>query len=247
MCEESDFDILDDILRVDDEPPKTECEHEYEANNCIKCGEHIRNPVDKVAWSENVNTFTRRTVNEKTIFQDVHGLGLNDVVVNLANEIYQNVTHNKTIRGRSRRGIVCTCVYYASNKLEPNIFSFDEVIKIFKIDNKVALKGFKFVNSTNNYAFTCFTTTPETYIRLFLKKFSMSSENIAEVLTGYKSIGNIELSSRPRPQSVAAAFIYYWLQDHYPGRISLSTLAIETGVSQLTIEKIEREIREKMI
>lgn len=235
MFEDGDFDLLDNIIQDNDEVKEP-----------VDVEEPDHPVIAKSSWSTHHNKFTRKLTNDKNIFQDVQGLGLTDEVINTANQIYQTVTGSRIIRGKSRRGIICTCVYYAFNQIDPNAMSYDETIKIFKIENKVALKGFKFVNGTNNCAFTCFTSTPETYIKLFLKKFNVDDEETEDVLRAYQRIKDIDLSSRPRPQSMAAAFIFYWLKIFHKGKIKIEYLTLKTGVSQLTIEKLEKEIRLKI-
>lgn len=230
MCEESDFDLLDGIV----EPVKALVD------------EPAHPTLVKSDWTAFHNKFTRKVSNEKSIFQDVEGLGLGKDVVNVANEIFQSIMETKGIKGKGRRGIVCTCVYYAANQIEPNNMSYDEAIRIFKIDNKLALKGFKTVNSCNNFVFTRFTATPETYIKLFLKKFNVEQPEIDEVIRLYAEFTDLALSNLPRPQSIAAAFIFYWLKEQHHGVVKIEYLSLKANVSQLTIEKLEKEMRRKI-
>ena len=228
MYEDADFELLRDIINEDKESDPEDVED---------------HPVIiKHSWTSHHTKFTRKITASKNIFQEVQGLGLDETVVDVANQIYQYVCEKKNVSGKRRRGVICTCVYYAYNQIEPNGMSYDEAIKIFRIENKVALKGFKFVNSFNNCALTCFTATPETYIRLFLKKLNVAEEQIVDILKAYKEHSKImSFSSHPRPQSLAAAYIYY-----HKNNIELEHLTMLTCVSQLTIEKFEREIRNKI-
>jgi transcription initiation factor TFIIIB Brf1 subunit/transcription initiation factor TFIIB len=230
MCEESDFDILDGIIE-----PQKELVDEPAHPTLVKSD-----------WTAFHNKFTRKAGNDKSIFQDVEGLGLSKDVVNAANEIFQSIMESKGIKGKGRKGIVCTCVYYAANQVEPNNMSYDEAIRIFKIDTKLALKGFKTVNSCNNFIFTRFTATPETYIKLFLKKFDTEESEIESVLRMYSEFSDLTLSNLPRPQSIAAAFIFYWLKERHDGIVKIEYLSLKANVSQLTIEKLEKEMRREI-
>jgi transcription initiation factor TFIIIB Brf1 subunit/transcription initiation factor TFIIB len=251
MLEDSDFDLLESFIRdKDSEPRAADCAHEFQASDngevCSLCGLCVKKTIVKSNWTANFNKFSRKIATDKTIFSDVQGLGLSDEIVNEANIIYQHVTKNKIIRGKSRKGIICTCVFYASNNIEPDAMSYDQVIRIFRIENKVALQGFKFINGLYNLPYTCFTATPETYIKSFLRNLNVSEDRIAAAIQFYSRVAKIKLSSRPKPQSIAAAFVYYWLQIFHKNTIQLDSLAIQTSVSRLTIEKLEKEIREKM-
>ncbi len=246
------------------------CSHIYTAKKgsiyCTKCGSIIQETSIKPAWNTTHNRFSRTLDSDKTINADIQGMGFSDETIVLANQIYQKCC-NGVIRGKMRKGIICTCIYYATNicnkckdvilqdapidvvsctcgtSSQQNALCFDEVIKIFKIDKKVALKGFKHVNSTNNFSFTSFVTTPETYISFYLKKLSVQQVQINNILVLYENtIKKVKLSSEPRPQSIAAAFIYYWIQQTDKGKIKVDNLASITEVSQLTIEKLEKEM-----
>ena len=192
------------------------------------------------AWNANHTTYTRKVTVENSILNDVQGLGLSEDVIILANQIFLRTTGAKTIRGKSRLGIICTCVYYACNQIEPNTMSYDEVVRLFKIDTRVALKGFRLVNHTNSGAVTCFTATPETYIILFLKKLNAAETMVQEAVDAFRAL-SAKLSTKPRPQSTASAFLSYWLKRR-ESAITVEQLSLVTGVSKLTIEKIEKEI-----
>jgi transcription initiation factor TFIIIB Brf1 subunit/transcription initiation factor TFIIB len=233
MCADSDFEILEDIMKEENPEPTLPEENHPQ--------------IVKNSWTAQHSKFTRRISNTKNIFQEVQGLGLHEDVIEAANQIYQHVCSKKKVSGKRRRAVVCTCIYYAHNQIEPNGLSYDEAIRIFKLDNKVALKGFKFVNSFNNCASTCFTANPETYIKMFLKKLGVSADKIKEVLDLYdENSVRVVFQSRPRPQSLAAAYIYYWLKNKHEDKIDINHLTVLTTVSQLTIEKFERDIRTKI-
>ena len=270
---EYEFNLLDQC-QEDSQQNAPSCSHIYiSTQGAVKCSICNYEPQDnfaKTGWKTTYNKFSRNLMVEKTIYNDIEGLGLNDEIITIANAIYQKCC-NGVIRGKTRKGVICTCIYYASNICPTCCYAilhnemgdpvrctcnqllhkragalcFDEVIRIFKIGKKVALKGFKYVNSVNNFSFTSFVTTPETYISIFLKKLSISDERIKEIVADFAKLKHIKLSSEPRPQSIAAAYIYHWVQKNNKGIIKLDNIAVITQVSQLTIEKLEKELRER--
>lgn len=267
MNNDFEFELLDAFEQPETSVP-TICSHTYISKQgrilCSLCGAIAQDTIVKTKWDSTYTKFSRNLNNEKNIYNDIQGYGLSDQVVMLANCIYQQCC-NGVVRGKTRKGIICTCIYYASNLCDgcyqrivydnddtpcecatscrPGALCFDEVVRIFKIDKRVALKGFKYVNSINNFAFTSFIATPETYISFFLKKLMIEEEQIGHVLDIYKKMVKTQLSNEPRPQSIAAAFIYHWLLQNNKDKIKLENLSTVTEVSQLTIEKLEKEMR----
>jgi hypothetical protein len=76
---------------------------------------------------------------------------------------------------------------------------------------------------------------------LFLKHFNADEAKIQDALATFRQVQG-SLSSRPRPQSTASAFLCFWFELR---NIAITTeqLSLVTKVSKLTIEKIKKEIQ----
>jgi transcription initiation factor TFIIIB Brf1 subunit/transcription initiation factor TFIIB len=235
-----DFALLTNAIAVKDE----ECTHADAKGSsvCNQCGMHMI--VTSNSWGTQHARYSRKGDQEKSLFEDVRGLGLPDDVTLYANNIYQQITFEKIFRGNTRRGIICTCVFYAYNNLYPEKFCYGDVITMFKVENKVALKGLKLINSQIPHI--AIVTSPVTYIRNYMLKIRASDKQIASVIQLFHRMENHTFIDRPRPQSIAAAFIYFWIKNTPTISLTLTSLSHETRVSRLTIERLEKDIRSKL-
>jgi transcription initiation factor TFIIIB Brf1 subunit/transcription initiation factor TFIIB len=147
---------------------------------------------------------------EKNIFKDVESLGFSDKIINLANDIYSQVTKGKIYRGNSRKSLVFSSIFHAT-KLGGKPYSCETLREIFKLDRKIVLKGLKHVNLSAPKASQIRTKyiTPVELIYEYASKFDISKEEKDEIVGLYEQIKNkSSIINRSRPQSVASSMIY---------------------------------------
>jgi transcription initiation factor TFIIIB Brf1 subunit/transcription initiation factor TFIIB len=259
----SDFDTLKYIMgnykEENTKTPLCECEHldivdEGGITLCADCGEEINRPVlhDK-EWryygstdskrSGDPNRVHARKIDEKNIAKDVENMGFSENIVTKANEIYTECTNGQIYRGGSRKSIIFACIFHAY-KLAGNHQTPDNLIQLFSLTRKAGLKGLKIVNVNipmdSEIHSTCITS--KHIIGDIMEKFKTSQEHKEAVYELYDRVKNRSSKlNRARPQSVAAAVIYYWVKTN-DIQINLSDFAAITNLSELTISKNAKEV-----
>jgi transcription initiation factor TFIIIB Brf1 subunit/transcription initiation factor TFIIB len=194
-------------------------------------------------WNSQQN---RPTVEEKNIFKDVENIQFSENVVQIANTLYIQVTQDKIYRGNARKGIISACIFYAFKVIrKPQIYK--KIIKLFNIDKKIGLKGLKFVSIHAPKDSIIFKTqiTPLTYIDYYLEELKATEEDRQKIHELYRVIDQkqVQRLNRSRPQSVASGIVYYWLLEENR-KITLKTFSRITELSELTIVKIQKDIKE---
>ncbi len=252
-----DVQILPDM----DTPTNLSCVHDNVINErgvcvCVDCGEEIQYRIshDK-EWryygqsdnkhSKDPNRVQMRKIEERNIFRDVENLPFSESIVSRANKIYSEVTKGKIFRGNSRRAIVFACIFHAY-KLSDLPQSHDTLMKIFGLERRVGLKGLKHVNIYAPKDSKIRTTyiTPRSLIQEIMAQFSATKEQIQEVIDIYEKIRNTSSRiNRSRPQSTASGLVFYWIRLRGKG-ITLKEFAKKVSLSELTINKIAKEIAE---
>ena len=221
---------------------------------CLNCGKELEKSIfhDK-EWryygqsdnkkTSDPNRVTLRKIPDKNIYQDVENMGFSDKIVSAANQLYLNVTKDQIFRGSSRKAIIFACIFkiYLINGIAQ---THESLIKLFDLDRKVGLKGLKYVNlnlSKDSIIHTTF-ITPIHLIENIMDKFNATDEQKAVVGELYVRIKNKSSKiNRSRPQSVSAGLIWFWIC--MKGlEIHLKEFAQKTGLSELTINKIAKEI-----
>jgi len=229
---------------------------------CTDCGEEIDSNLffDK-EWryygasdsrhTSDPNRCQARKIEEKSIHKDVEGMGFGDSIISIANKIYLEVTEvtdedsQRIFRGNSRKSIVFACIFHAY-KLNGTPQSLESLIPMFDITKKAALRGLRFVNRNAPKHSPVRTTyiTPANLVEEIMDKFSASRDQKNEVIELYKKINN--KSSRlncSRPQSVASGLTYYWICKKNKN-ISIREFVKKVGLSELTVNRISKEISE---
>ena len=171
-------------------------------------------------------------------------MGLSDRIVDKANELYLQVTKGQIYRGESRKAVIFACVYHAY-KLSGKCQTPNTLMSIFGLSKKNSLRGLKIVsvNLPKSSITNTYSLTPVHHIKDILSQFDASEVQQKEVQDLYTSIKNRSSKlNRARPQSVAAALIYYWIIINEID-ISLRQFAKQTDLSELTINKNVREIQ----
>jgi transcription initiation factor TFIIIB Brf1 subunit/transcription initiation factor TFIIB len=264
------FDIFEEIEKTYDkessskEESKDSCLHQNIANEsgmylCRDCGVEISKVMsyekdwryygsDDTRKNSDPNRCHIRKVEDKSIFRDVESFGFSDKIVNTANDIYSQVTKGKIFRGNSRKAIIFGCVFH-SIKLNGKSYTCESLREIFKLDRKIILKGLKHV-SLNAPKSSQIKTKNGTYELLdeYIAKFDINEEDREEILKIYEKIKNKStIINRSRPQSIISSLIYYYLcKKNGSNNVSIKDFIKKVKLSELTINKISKEIEEKM-
>lgn len=264
----SDFSVFEDALSELEEKSKehasvivaaldcrhADCNEEGGIVTCLNCGKELeKNIFHDKEWryygqsdnkkTSDPNRVTLRKIPDKNIFQDVENMGFSDKIVASANQLYLSVTKDQIFRGSSRKAIIFACIFkvYLMNGIAQ---THESLIKLFDLDKKVGLKGLKYVNlnlSKDSMIHTTF-ITPVHLIENIMDKFNATDEQKKEVTELYYRIKNRSSKiNRSRPQSVSAGLIWFWIC--MKGlEIHIKEFAQKTGLSELTITKISKEI-----
>ena len=154
------------------------------------------------------------------------------------------MTHGKIYRGSTRKGIIFACIFHAY-KANHSPHSCEQLIEVFDIDRKVALKGLKFVNlnAPKDSPFRSFYVSTDHLIRETMLKFHATETHIQEALGIYHFIKDkSSLLNRSRPQSVACGVVRYYISKKNPD-ISMEYFRSKIRLSELTISRIMKEIQ----
>lgn len=231
--------------------PSSECSHENFTRDknvmvCISCGECIQKIFnqDRDWKSQQI----RNNQDDKNIFKDVENIQFSENILQIANSLYVQVTKEKIYRGNARKGIISACIFHSYKIVgKPQIYK--KIIRLFNISKKIGLKGLKFVSINAPKDSIIFRTyiTPITYIEHYMEKLHASEKDITYLKQVYEHLESISENklNRSRPQSVAAGLVYYWLIEQKK-QISLKTFSKVTELSELTITKLEKDIRQIM-
>lgn len=254
----TDFQLLDNLLNTNPindfiNISKDNCPHnntmtEGSITMCIDCGFEIKKSNIDCIKKEGKTSYdpTRcymRRIDDRSIYKDVIGMGFSEEIINIANNLYEQVTNGKVSRGKSRKAIIFACIFHAY-KMNGMPQSCESLIDTFGLNKKVGLKGFKHVNlyAPKNSPIRKTTIDTTTIIEEILNKFNVSTKNKKEVYDMYDKIKNNSIIViRSRPNSVASSLVYIWA--HRKGmNIHIKDFARETNLSELTISKISKEI-----
>lgn len=271
------FDIFDEFEQIEQDRKKNDeiyenekeeniCKHTDVVNEsgtvlCRDCGTELTKIVSyEKDWRYYGSDDTRkncdpnrchiRKMEDKSIFKDVENLGFSDKIVNMANDIYTQVTKGKIFRGNSRKAIIFGCIFHSVH-LNGKSYTCDSLREIFKLDRKIILKGLKHVNLNapkTSEIRTKPTNSIETIIDEYISKFDIVEEDKKNVLELYNQLKNKStMINRSRPQSVASSLIYFYLcKKRGANNVSIRDFIKKVKLSELTINKISKEI-EKII
>lgn len=262
--QDSDNDIYGNRLPQDFSNEKKNivtCSHPDTTNEkgvdiCTECGQEITKQIQNTKeWRYYGQTDTRhssdpnrvqiRKSEERNIYKDVENMGFSDKIITEANKIYFQVTKGQIFRGNSRKAIVFACIFHAY-KLSGKPQSHEKLINVFNLNRKTGLKGLKHVNlyAPKNSNIRTMYITPINLVEEIMDKFSATKEQKEEVIELYNQIKNKSSRlNRSRPQSVGAGIVYYWICLNKKD-ISLKQFTKKVSLSELTINKIAKEISE---
>ena len=234
------------------------CTHSYITMNgntvCELCGVELPREIDNTKeWRYYGASDTRhsgdpsrchmRKVDERTINKDVEHMGFSDKIVEKANSIYENVADGRIYRGNSRKAIIFACIFHAY-KIAGNPQSCDNLIEVFNLERKVALRGLKHVNLKVAKESDIKSTyiTPEHLITDIMNKFEATQSQKDDVIEIYNKIENrSSILNRSRPQSVASGIVRYYILLNEK-EITMAEFRSKVKLSELTINRIVREI-----
>ena len=218
-------------------------------STCVTCGEILKkNVLHEKEWrnySDQKKDPTRvqlRKSDDRNIYKDVMGLGFSKRVINMANDLYLDVSKGNIYRGNCRRAIIFACVFHSYKSIgQPQ--THEKLIKLFKLTRKSGLKGLKHVTlNSNSPILRGGHITAKHLIRDIMSGFSATQEQVSEVIALHEKIKNRSSNlNRARPNSIASGLIYFWIQRRKIA-ITLKEFAKKTSLSEITISKISREI-----
>jgi len=248
-CDDNDFE--NPVLVISSSPDDVECLHLDSVQDkniivCVSCGKCIQRLYNQ--HREWKSQQTRATTDEKNIFKDVESIQFSEHVVQIANSLYIQVTHEKIYRGNARKGIISACIFHAFKIIgKPQIYK--KIIKLFNINKKIGLKGLKFVsvNAPKNSIIFKTQITPLTYIEYYMEELHANDQDIRcvkELYARIEAFQSLKLN-RSRPQSIASGIVYYWLLEENR-KITLKTFAKIAELSELTIVKIQKDVKEML-
>ena len=223
---------------------------------CKDCGLEITHKIDDDAGKEwkyyGINDtkhsvdptrcYIRKT-KDKTIYQDVNNMNISNHIKDIANNIYVEVCKGKVHRGARRKAIVFASIFHAY-KIDNTPQSCENLIKIFKIKRKDALKGLKFINdnASKDSPIRTIYITPEHLINEFLHNFKVSTEKHDEIIELYNFVKDKSATlNRSRPQSVGAGVIWFWIRLNQR-QISIKEFIKKVQLSELTVSKMAKEV-----
>ena len=222
---------------------------------CSDCGEEINRILSRdKEWryygqsdtrhNSDPNRVQQRKSEERTIFKDVENMDFSEKIIAEANKIYIQVTNGQIFRGNSRKAIIFASVFHAF-KISGKPQSHELLINTFGLTRKIGLKGLKHIALYAPKSSEIRTTyiTPVNLVEEIMDKFKATIEQKQEVILLYNKIKNKSSKlNRSRPQSTAAAIVYYWIIIKNK-EISIKDFTSKINLSELTINKLVEEIK----
>jgi transcription initiation factor TFIIIB Brf1 subunit/transcription initiation factor TFIIB len=240
--------------------PITKCDHiniieKKNTKLCEDCGEEINAFIshDK-EWryygkfdskNSDPNRVQSRRMDDKNIYKDVENMGFSDKIVNIANDLYHQVTKGKIKRGNSRKAIIFACIFQ-SFKLYGTPQTHEYLIKTFNLNRKSGLQGLKHVSLNAPKTSNIHTThiTPIHLVKDIMEKFCATEKHINEVIKIYNEIKNKDATlNRCRPLSYAAGVVFFWIQINNKD-VSIKEFIKKIPLSELTVMRIVKIIND---
>lgn len=237
-----------------------ECPHTNQLNEsgtmlCIDCGLELSKIIsyekdwryygsDDTRKNSDPNRCHIRKLEDKSIFKDVENFHFPEKIVNMANDIYTQVTNGKIYRGKSRKAIIFGCIYQ-SIKMNGKSHTCENLKDIFGLDRKTILKGLKHVNlKAPKTVQTKRIYNSNELIEEYMDKFVLDDVEQQEIIDCYSKIKNrSSMINRSRPQSVASSLIYFCMcKKRGANNVNINDFIQKVNLSELTIYKISKEI-----
>ena len=182
----------------------------------------------------------------KSIIPELLALKFPRRVCEIADSLFRTVSKGRSYRCRSRRALLCVCVFSAQRNLGIEV-DHVRLQTIFNVQNRTMLQGLKKL---------CFQSRPgldlslsgslSTSVRematLVMQTYNATPEQLGQVVALIDILKNrSSILSRCRPQSLAASIVFFWTRDTSQG-IDLHTFAKNVNLSSLTVLKLYTEI-----
>lgn len=231
--------------------PHSNCFDDGGMRVCVDCGVEVSKEVP--ATRDNAHLFDLQRCSfishtENTLTRELYRITeLTHHERELSEEIYNTCApkSSDTSRRHRRDDVLIASVYYAC-KILKHPRSCEDLIKMFNTTRRRALKGIKFVNSVipKELIVRAQQISPMDIIGEMLRHFHISDQKVVYIQQICQSIyRESPLFLRSRPQSVAAGVIWFWVVNFSPASISIEEFTEKIGMSELTIQKIARDIR----
>lgn len=218
---------------------------------CIECGIEVFENIsfdkewryygasDTKNGGSDPNRCQIRKSEERNIYDDIKHMGFSLSIQQAANTIYRKVTEGQIFRGDSRKAIIFACIFKAF-KETGCAQSFEHLQNVFGLKRKVISGGMKRVGMSSK---STVYITPADLVPEIMRKFNAEQDHINHVEKLYVKIRNrSSLLNRSRPQSVAAGLVFYYCSS-IGKNIPSKVFAEKVGLSELTINKINKEIK----
>ena len=220
---------------------------------CKDCGIHISeklsseeefrlfNEIDNKSSSDMTRCQFRKTP-DKGIRKDLERFSLPSEVVNIADQLYFEVTQGDIKRSNLRKGIMFACVFEAY-KESGKAQTPESLQQVFGLTRKNISKGLTYFYLRSNKKQREYITAQH-FIPSILEKLNIKIEHAPKVLNIYKQIENksAELNAR-NPQSVSCGLVYYYLKK-INADIPVNQFGNAVGLSDITINSISNIIDE---
>lgn len=238
-----------------------ECPHNNVINEsgsllCIDCGLELNqyvtyekdwkyNSVNDINQLNDPDDFILRK-KDKSIYTDLQYVDISQHIKEKANDLYIEICKDNIKRRINKKCIILGCVFNAY-KICDEPRNYQELMEIFKLTKKQALKGIKYVheNSPKNSPIRSIHITPEQMIVQYLNKFNLTDNKKKEIANLYNTrIKNKSKTlNRSRPMSVAAGIIWYWIKKNKIP-MNIKEFKEKVGLSELTINKIAKIVEQ---
>lgn len=233
--------------------PHTNLSGEYGIYVCLDCGIEVKHGVSNE--SKMYSSIDNRSMGDgnrcwapkkknKSIRDDVKGLGIPDSVINEADSIFKTVTDGDIFRVDKRRSIIVACLFEAYKILGENV-TLASLLEKFPISNVTI--GRRIVETkikeydTERKRVTH--TSPIDSIRDIMAGWDSDSGTVESVIDLYKRIEDkSSMLNRSRAKSVAAAVVYYYALATGRKNIKLKDFSKRVDLSESTITKNAKEI-----
>lgn len=230
---------------------ETECKHETCScedgkKTCLQCGELFEeNYIINTNYFGSVVGMKTRKVAESSVYKDIPAF-IDRRIKDLAVEIYNTATKNKTFRNASKRAVVLASLHRAAALMgDENAISFYDLLQMFALQQHEANKGFAILSSNipkNSEFFLRFDNDREELISINSKIKLLGIEAdarffrlVANIFNLFKTRSNT--ANESQYNSVICGCIYFWVV--YLGLdYSINVFAKTSKVSKTTLLRV---------
>ena len=155
-------------------------------------------------------------------------LDLRDNIIRQVEDMYYQILNQKELKGKKLEIIISSCIYLVCKRnlvnlhpsaLEPLADKKDK--RILKVA-KIILKFIPPINVDSH-----------DYVKIYGRELNLKSNEIEDMVTICKKIKEFDFfrSKQPKPRSVAASVIYFYLNNYSEDKKSLAVIKEVSGIS----------------